>query len=305
MEATYAELATEAIEANPDQPRRHFDAEALGELARSIADQGLLQPIVVRPMGDTHVIIAGERRWRASKLAGLPTISCRVLVGLDETEAFTLSVLENVARRDMQPLEEANAYAALRQAGKSVADIAAATGKSVRWVTMFLDLLELSADLQHLLDGGGIKTGLAWSASRLEPAAQQVLLRRHLAGEFASDADGQAYCTAVRDAEGQGSLFADPQTPAERESLLKRRAALATKLDRINVAGYVLGEIAEMDPADVAVLLRHHPGGVAGHREAVRDVAEQARKALAVLRKASAITDAHPVLSVPDGELAL
>lgn len=289
----YRPLPVDLIDANPDQPRRHFDAEALAELGRSIRDQGLLQPVAVRPKGKRFLLIAGERRWRACKAVGLGTIAARVIEGMSEADAFALSVLENVTRADMLPMEEARAYGTLRDLGKTVPQIAAATGKTTRWVSLFLGLLNLTPDLQHLLDGGGMKIGLAIEASKLQPDGQHVVLRKHLAGEFAGDREAAAFCAALKAAEDQVDLFALPDDRAEREALRAHRDALATRLDRINLAGLLLGEVAAMDPHLVARLLAHHPGGAAGRRDAVKDVLGQGNKALAVLRKAAALAEAY------------
>lgn len=295
MRATYDDIEVALIQANPNQPRQHFDEDALRELAQSIASEGLLQPIVVRPIeGGGYRIIAGERRWRASALTGITAIPCRVLHDLSDEAAFTLSVIENVVRRDMTAMEEARAYNVLRAGGKSIEDIAAATGKSVRWVTMFLDLLALVPEIQHLLDNGGMKIGVAWSASRCTPDGQRSVLRRYVAGDFASDMDAQAFASAVLAAESQDSLFAsEADDPVAVKVKADRKHAMLGKLDRIAVAGYVLSEIAVMEPTDVAELLTGHKGGAAAQRDSLRDVVKQANKALAVLRKAAASSAAQ------------
>lgn len=294
----YRPLPVAKIDANPLQPRRHFDPEALAELGRSIRDQGLLQPVAVRPhRRGRYLLVAGERRWRACKAVGLTTIDARVLEGLSDGDAFALSVLENVTRADVLPMEEARGYGTMREFGQSVEQIAAATGKTTRWVNLFLGLLNLTPDLQHLLDGGGMKIGLAIEASKLQPDGQHVVLRKHLAGEFPGDREAAAFCAALKAAEDQTDLFAVPEDRAAREALKARRAALELKLDRINAAGLVLGEIAVMDPHTVARLLAGRHGGVPAHRDQVKAVAAQAAKALAVLRRAAAIADAHSTLN--------
>jgi ParB family chromosome partitioning protein len=294
----YRPLPIAKIDPNPSQPRRHFDPDALAELGRSIRDQGLLQPVAVRPhQCGRFLLIAGERRWRACKAVGLKTIDARVLEGLSEADAFALSLLENVTRADMLPMEEVRAYGTLRDLGRTVEEVAAATGKTTRWVNLFLGLLNLTPDLQHLLDGGGIRIGLAIEASKLQPDGQHVVLRKHLAGEFPGDREAAAFCAALKAAEDQADLFEVPDDQSVREALRARRAALELKLDRINGAGLVLGEIAAMDPHTVARLLAGRHGGVPAHRDQVKAVAAQAAKALAVLRRAAAIADAHTTLN--------
>jgi ParB family chromosome partitioning protein len=127
---TYLDLAIDLIDRHPGQPRKHFDAEALAELAGSIAANGLMQPVTVRPVDDRYVIIAGERRWRACQQAGLDTIPVRV-IEIGEEDAFVLSVAENVNRSDMTVLEETEAFAQLVAYGKTHDEIARLFGKSV------------------------------------------------------------------------------------------------------------------------------------------------------------------------------
>ena len=100
------EVPIELIEINPNQPRKHFDSDAITELSESIRESGLLQPIIVQQSGEKYVIIAGERRYRASKQAGLSAIPC-IIKNLTEEQTFLVAMIENIQRTNLDPLEEA------------------------------------------------------------------------------------------------------------------------------------------------------------------------------------------------------
>ena len=118
-EAELLHLPVEAIHANPRQPRRRFEPEATAGLAASIKSQGVLQPVVVRPRPDGgYELIAGERRWRAAREAGLPTLPA-VVRNADDRDTLILGLVENVAREDLSPIEEARAYASLSTSSSS------------------------------------------------------------------------------------------------------------------------------------------------------------------------------------------
>lgn len=143
------------------QPRRHFDAEQLQELAESIkTTNGLLQPIVVRPLKDGKFeIVAGERRWRAAQLAGLSLVSCLVSHYSDE-QALQASIIENINRADLNPIEEAQAYQRLIDEFNYLHDeVAATVGKSRTKITNALRLLKLDKRVQDLLITGQLSEG--------------------------------------------------------------------------------------------------------------------------------------------------
>ena len=111
--AELRDINVELIAPNPNQPRRRFDEEALVALADSLADQGVLQPVLVRPLpGGSYELVAGERRWRAAQIAGLEQIPA-IVEQRDDTEALEAAIVENMARADLNPVEEARAVAAL------------------------------------------------------------------------------------------------------------------------------------------------------------------------------------------------
>lgn len=157
-----AELRLSEIEPNKDQPRIHFDEEALQELAESIATHGLLQPIVVRPMiGGTYQIVAGERRWRASRIAGLNTVPV-IIKSLDDKQTMELALIENLQRMDLNPVEESRGYARLlKEFELTQEEVAERVGKSRSAVTNALRLLNLPDDMLNALAEGRISAGHA------------------------------------------------------------------------------------------------------------------------------------------------
>ncbi len=150
------------IEPKSDQPRKHFDEEALTQLAASISAHGLLQPILVRPLpNDRYQIVAGERRWRASKMAGLGEIPALV-INEDEAETAQISLIENIQREDLNPLEEALAYRALiDNYGMTQERLSERVGKSRPAIANALRLLDLPEELLTLLRDGAITAGHA------------------------------------------------------------------------------------------------------------------------------------------------
>lgn len=154
------------------QPRRNFDEDKLRELADSIAAQGVIQPIVVRPVEEHFEIIAGERRWRAAQLAGLGEIPV-VLREVDDQAAMALALIENIQRDDLNPLEEAGALQRLlNEFELTHQQIAQAVGKSRTTVTNLLRLMELEEDVKELLEQGRLEMGHARAILGLKGAQQ-------------------------------------------------------------------------------------------------------------------------------------
>ncbi len=148
------------IEVGTLQPRGRFDEAALEELAASIREKGLLQPIVVRPKGDGYELVAGERRFRAAQRAGLSEIPA-IVRELDDQAALEAALIENLQREDLSPVEEARGYARLAEMGLSHQEIAERVGKSRAAVTNALRLLQLPEEVLRALDEGQISAGHA------------------------------------------------------------------------------------------------------------------------------------------------
>ena len=154
------QLPVELITPNPRQPRRSFDEEALIQLAGSLGDRGVLQPVLVRPSaGGTYELIAGERRWRAAQLAGLQTIPALVRVH-DDAESLELALIENMAREDLNPVEEARACALLvEELGLTREEIGRRVGRSRVAVSNLLRLLDLPDEALEMLAAGDLTEG--------------------------------------------------------------------------------------------------------------------------------------------------
>ena len=174
-----ADLPLTSIVANPHQPRRQFNDAALNELAASLRSTGVIQPVIVRPAGDgsgAYQLIAGERRWRAAKLADLATIPA-IVRDVDTVTQAQMALIENIQREDLNPLERAHAYHALiSQLGLSQAELAGRLGEDRTTVNHFLRLLDLPEPVQALVRDGKLSLGHAkLLASVTSPAEQQRL----------------------------------------------------------------------------------------------------------------------------------
>ncbi|MBQ2880187.1 MAG: ParB/RepB/Spo0J family partition protein, partial [Anaerotignum sp.] len=162
-EEAVLELELDMIEPNRKQPRKYFDETALEELAVSLKSYGMIQPIVVKKNGDYYEIIAGERRWRAAKIAGLTKVPV-VIKKWEEGEAFEAALVENLQREDLNPMEEAESYHRLQEEFKmSQEKIAEKVGKSRSAITNSLRLLQLDARVRNFvvenkLTGGHART---------------------------------------------------------------------------------------------------------------------------------------------------
>lgn len=161
-ESGVSTLGIDLIQRGRYQPRRNFDQEKLQELADSIAAQGVVQPVIVRPVGGgRHELIAGERRWRAAQLAGLDEIPA-IVRDVDDQSAMAMALIENIQRDDLNPLEEADALLRLVDEFELThQQIAQAVGKSRTTVTNLLRLIELEQEVKELVDGRQLEMGHA------------------------------------------------------------------------------------------------------------------------------------------------
>ena len=175
--AKVQEIELEKIKPNPNQPRKKFDADALMELRDSIIEQGLIQPILVEEIADDHyIIIAGERRYRASKMAGLKTIPAIVRTFTD-LQRMEVSLIENIQREDLNPVEEAKAYSyLLTQSGISQDELAKKVGKGRSTITNSIRLLNLSAKMLDSLENGDFSSGHARALLSVENPADRDIL---------------------------------------------------------------------------------------------------------------------------------
>lgn len=179
--STINEIPISQIEANPNQPRREFDQEALQELANSIAQLGIVQPITLRQIADDHFqIIAGERRWRASQLAGLTAIPAYIRTISDEN-VMEMALVENIQREDLNAIEIALAYAQLLEKdGMTQEKVSERVGKSRAAIANYLRLLKLPAQVQMALQKKEIDMGHARALLSLDSPSLQLKLFKEI-----------------------------------------------------------------------------------------------------------------------------
>jgi ParB family chromosome partitioning protein len=178
------QMSIDQIQRGKYQPRREMDQEALEELASSIRSQGIIQPLIVRPVGNTYEIIAGERRWHAAQLAGLTEVPV-IIRHIPDEAAVAMALIENIQREDLNPIEEAIAFDRLiKEFGMTHQQVAEAVGKSRTGVTNLLRLLILPEEVKVMLERKLIEMGHARTLITLPASAQlevaQLIISREL-----------------------------------------------------------------------------------------------------------------------------
>ncbi len=197
------------VEPNREQPRKNFDEDALLELSESIKQFGLLQPILVQQRKDYYEIIAGERRWRAAKLAGLKEVPV-IIKNLTEQEIVEIALIENIQREDLNPIEEAQAYKKLlTEFNLKQDEVAERVSKSRTAVTNSMRLLKLSEEVQQMVINDMISTGHARALLAIEDQDQQYLLAQRIFDEKLS----------VRDVEKIVKSFGKPAKPKKEKNV--------------------------------------------------------------------------------------
>ena len=182
---TLSTLKIGDIEPNKSQPRKDFNNEALQALADSIVEHGIIQPLTVRPMADgrSYQIVAGERRWRAAKIAGLTEVPVRILE-LSDAETAEIALIENLQREDLNPIEEAMGYQQLMDNyGMRQEDVAKRVGKSRSSVANALRLMQLPAEVVALVKDGQLSTGHCKAILSVNDQLKQITLGKKTAAE--------------------------------------------------------------------------------------------------------------------------
>jgi ParB family chromosome partitioning protein len=238
------QLPLELVKANPRQPRRRFEEEALVALADSLRERGVLQPILVRPVpGGTYELIAGERRWRAAQLAGFDTVPALVRPQ-DDAESLELALIENMAREDLNPIEEARACALLvEELGLTREDVGRRVGRSRVAVSNLLRLLDLPDEVIDLLVAGTLSEG----HGRALLMAPDHGDRRRLARSAVADG------WTVRETESRARAAAGREEPQARGS---RTAVAEPHPDQLEAAERLGDALARALGADVRVAPR-------------------------------------------------
>jgi ParB family chromosome partitioning protein len=242
-ESELRELPVEMIVPNPNQPRRSFEEEALNALAGSLAERGVLQPVLVRARpGGTYELIAGERRWRAAQIAGLSEIPALVRAR-DDAAALELAVIENMAREDLNPVEEARACEALvEELGLTREEVARRVGRSRVALSNLLRLLDLPDEVIGMLEEGRLTEG----HGRALLLAEDHSARRRLARDAA--AAGWSVRTTEEGARAANGAAGKPRAGN------RRRAPHPDQQDTANRIGEALTEA-------LGVEVRVRPGG--------------------------------------------
>jgi ParB family chromosome partitioning protein len=235
-------LPIDSLRPNRFQPRSHFAEAQIEELAESIRAQGIVQPLVVTPEGDGWAIIAGERRWRAARKAGLESVPVVVREVADDRELLELALVENLQRSDLNPIEEAEAYAALQEKfGLSQEAVATRVGKARTTVTNALRLLRLPEEVLELLREGQLTAGQGRPLLGLESAEAQILLAERAVREGLSARDLERL---TADPGERPKPKKKPDRPAEvhtvaAEEKLTRRLQTRVEIKRQGKGGHV------------------------------------------------------------------
>jgi ParB family chromosome partitioning protein len=254
------ELPVAEIHPNPRQPRRHFEAEAVSGLAESIRSQGLIQPVVVRPReAGGYELIAGERRWRAAREAGVSAVPAVVREAGDR-ESLLLAVVENVAREDLNPVEEARAYAVLiDEFGLSLGDVSTRVGRSKPAVSNRVRLLELPQDVLGMVERGQLSEGHARAVLAVPDHDGRRSLARRIVqkGMTVRAAEQAARWSGARTKPRRAAATVDPALAGRVRAQLERLTGMPARVTggRVEIPFGDETELAELAEA----LDRLHP----------------------------------------------
>ena len=221
------ELSIDSIVPNPQQPRKDFDDKALQDLSTSMAQNGVLQPVVVRRLGDGYQLIIGERRWRAAKLAGLSKIPA-VIREVSDVQSLELGLVENLLREDLNPMEEAEAYQRLlAEFGWTQEGLAQRVARDRSSIANCLRLLKLPDTIQADLRAGRLAMGHARALLSLTSPADQLKLRDEILAHSWSVRATEQGVQAKRPRPARRQLRRAPDLTAVEDAL---RVALATRV---------------------------------------------------------------------------
>ncbi len=218
-------ISVDDIQANPMQPRKHFDEEKIDELAASIKVHGVIQPIVCSRLGDSYVVVVGERRFRASKKAGLKTIPV-IVREFSTVDALTVALIENIQRQDLNAIEEARAYSHLMKEHKlTQSQLAEQLGFSRSAVANTVRLLQLAPELQAEIESGGLTPGHARALMRLDSSDAQKAVFEKIKQENLSVRQTEELCKMLAE---------EKATKKQKTSSVKKKAtSLSAELKQI------------------------------------------------------------------------
>jgi len=252
--AEFQHLAIDVIQRGRYQPRTNFNLDALQELADSIKAQGVVQPIIVRPLSATpgqFELVAGERRWRAAQLAGLHVIPA-IVRDIPDQEAMAVALIENIQRQDLNPIEEAKALVRLvDEFGLTHQEAADAVGRSRVSVSNLLRLLTLETDVRHMLEDGQLEMGHARAILGLE-AVKQMQAARQVVKKGLSVRETEQLVRRLNKPESEKSKKAglDPDTRRLQEDLSEKLGAKVVFQLGANGKGKMLIHYNSIDELD-------------------------------------------------------
>ncbi|MGA5637773.1 ParB/RepB/Spo0J family partition protein [Streptomyces cinereoruber] len=320
MPHKYATLKMRQIRRNENQPRETFAEEPLKELADSIKQHGLLQPIVVRALGTrgtrrkneaiTYELVAGERRFRANEIAGNVTIEAKILLadgedGISDIDSFKKAMAENLNREDMLPMEEARGFKRVLDDEydgdpAKVPAVAQTFSKSVPFVNQRLTLLNLRPEIQAAVDAGHIGTQAAVQIAALSPVNQKAVFDDWKKGD---KSDNQvvhiAYAMRQQEKAAKQDSMVDVEelTPEKKAEISRAQTKTKSDLDTIERMCELLDGISKIDPMELARMLE---GQVGKRLEQVERVYTSVGKARWQLKQAKAHADANELMVSPD-----
>jgi ParB family chromosome partitioning protein len=250
------EIPLDQIDRNPFQTRSQVNEEQLAELAASIVANGVVQPILVRPLAEGRFqLIAGERRWRASKIAGKATIPA-ILRQVSDEQAMEITIVENLQRADLNPMEQARAFERLsREFHMTQEQMATRTGKDRATVANFLRLLRLPATVQARVESGELTFGHARALLAFEHAEEIEKASKRIVGLSLSVRQTESYVQGLLHPEKAGKKEARPEAPVdpnvrEVQERLQRALGLKVSIEDRNGRGKVIIEYAKLEDFD-------------------------------------------------------
>lgn len=266
------EVPIQRVRVNPFQPRRRFDDDALDDLAESIRRNGLLQPLIVRPVGDAYEIVAGERRWRALKRLGHDRVPI-IVRELSDDQMLVLALVENLQRENLSPLEEAAGYRQLiEEFDLTQEEVGRHVGRDRSTVANALRLLTLPDSVRELIQAGALSAGHGRAILGLDDEQEQTALARTVADKGLSVRETERRVRAAREGDGgrgDAATAREPRPAASRDPVVRRaelvlERALGTQV-RVHAPGGESGEIRITfhDADDFARLLQIIAGGAA------------------------------------------
>lgn len=223
-------IAIDLIDANPLQPRRIFETERLEELAQSIRANGIIQPLVVRKVGDRYQLVAGERRWRASKMAGMAQIPA-VVRDIPDDRLLEITLIENIQREDLSPIETGVAFTRMaRELHLSPEDIGLRTGKDRSTVTNFIRLLQLPEEVQQMIADRQLTAGHGRCLLTIPTAELQTKAAFHALKTNLSVRQLESYTQRMLEGKNPKTIEEIKQDPNVKAAIQEMQNALGTKV---------------------------------------------------------------------------